>query len=192
MIASLVASTVVVVIWMRSYVVADSYDWRKWGIDPGKKLVAMRAGFGTGMGGLGLYVERVHTFEPTQIERLRGRFETPSPYRPVGFRSDPNPRYPLRWGSDDGALSSLGLHWRNVPSSVDGVYRRRISMAVPFWLLFAGAMAYPIWRYIAGVLERQREDREALGLCPRCGVPLKSNFTKCPGCDRILAVANEA
>jgi rubrerythrin len=50
-------------------------------------------------------------------------------------------------------------------------------------------MSYPFGLYVAGVLRRQREERLALGLCPRCGVPIKDPSQRCPGCDRPIPAA---
>jgi hypothetical protein len=185
---ALIASGVVVVFWIRSYVAGDAYHWVNVRIQT-SELATRRTGIFTGLGGLGYYFENLHTDEPFQIERFRVRLQTPNPYYMAGYQTNPNPRYPIRWASDDGSLASLGLLWRHTATQNDGVSRRRIWAAVPFWLLFALVFAYPMCSYIGGVLRRQREDREALGLCPRCGVPLKDDSMKCPGCDRPVQVA---
>jgi hypothetical protein len=187
LLVSLITSGVLLMIWVRSYVATDAYHCLRISTST-EELVARRAGIMTGLGGVGFYFDYVYTGVPSQVEPLRMRINAGTQLRPVGFQSSPTPRYPIRWGSDDGTLASLGLHWRSTLSDTNGVYRRRISFALPFWLLFALTAGYPMFRYIAGVLRRQREDREALGLCPRCGVPLKNDFTKCPGCDRPLQV----
>ena len=146
----------------------------------------------TGLGGVGVYLEHLNSTNPADMDRIKLRWGSPGPYQPIlGYQSVSNPRYPIRWGAEDSALASLGLHWRSAVTQANGTYRRRFTAAIPFWALFAASAAFAMWTYIAGVLRRQREDREALGLCPRCGVPLKSEFTKCPGCDRPVQLAHQ-
>jgi hypothetical protein len=188
---ALIASAIVVTFWIRSYVAGDAYHYVNLRADSAE-LALRRAGFFTGLGGVGCYFEYVETAQPYQIERIRARIEMSNQFYPRGYQTNPNPRYPIRWASEDGSLASLGLLWRHTNTSGDGVSRRRIWAAAPFWLLFAVFFSYPMIRYVGGVLRRQREDREALGLCPRCGVPLKTGSMKCPGCDRVVAVAPEA
>jgi hypothetical protein len=190
LVASLVATAMVVALWVRSYSTGDSYYWMK--LKTGSsELTWRRGGIQSGLGGLGLSLEYRFTDDPALIESERRRLESPGIYRTRGYQTFSGPRYPIRWGANDGPLSSLGFHWRHTVSYPDGVYRRRLAAVVPYWLLFALSAGYPMWRYIAGVLRRQREDREALGLCPRCGVPVRSDCARCPGCDRVVPVATQ-
>jgi hypothetical protein len=59
-----------------------------------------------------------------------------------------------------------------------------MGITLPLWSIFGATMAYPFGLYVAGVVRRQREDRIALGLCPRCGSAVKDGSERCPGCDR--------
>jgi hypothetical protein len=191
MAASLLLSTLIAVVWVRSYLVADSYQWLRMNEDS-EGLSVRSGGILTGMGGLGIYISNVQTTDPMEAARIKGRIETNSQFNRAGYYASSPPRYPTRWSPDEGFLATLGFHGRNAVTVTPQSWRRRFALTVPFWVVFMIGTAYPIWRYVAGVLERQREDRLALGLCPRCGVALKDNFSRCPGCDRPVAVARQA
>jgi hypothetical protein len=88
--------------------------------------------------------------------------------------------------SNDSVLASLGFHFDHWSNSSPTTRQRQLTITVPFWAIFLALISYPLGRYVAGVVRRQREDRLALGLCPRCGVPLNDALMRCPGCDRPI------
>ncbi len=175
----------VVAIWVRSYFVADRYRWISF--DRSEDWVAYtRLSVGTGLGGMNFSYNYERTSEPGHRNLLEQLRTTTLQTRPSGYSQAQPPRYPLRGGSDDSTLGSLGFGWFYLPERVDdGAGRRlRMGLTVPVWSVFAACMSYPFAVYVAGVLRRQREDRIALGLCPRCGYAVKDDAQRCPGCDR--------
>jgi hypothetical protein len=188
MAASLVVSTLVVGVWVRSYVVGDAYQWVRVHERPGG-LNVRSWGFRVGMGGLLLFMNHQDTSDAAEAQLLKARIEGGMFWSRPGYSSTAAPRYPVRPNAEESTWANLGFYGRNAVVVTPQLWRRSFSMTVPFWALFTLATAYPIWRYIAGVVQRQREDRLAVGLCPRCGVAVRDEFLRCPGCDRQSVMA---
>lgn len=187
----LVVSAIVVTIWLRSYIVSDRYRW----IDldeSSPRAVWRNAVVSTGMGGVGFFYEYTSSADPAQLNRMHWRMAGSPPGAGAGYQSRLSPRYPMRMNVDDGLLANLGINFRNASYESEITRQRQFALTLPFWAVCAVTAAYPIGSYIAGVIRRQREDRLALGLCPRCGMALKGGEQRCPCCAKPLAIVREA
>jgi hypothetical protein len=185
LIVCLALSAGIVAIWVRSYFVADRYRSVDYD-ETANTLTARRMSIVTGLGGLNFSCNYERTSAPGHRELLRQNRDAYAQANPPRFSSTRQPRYPMRIANEDSILTSLGFSWFYLPERLDdgATYRRRMALTVPIWSIFTLAMTYPFGLYVAGVIQRQREDRLALGLCPRCGCAVKDGSDRCPGCDR--------
>jgi hypothetical protein len=185
----LVLSTAVVAVWGRSYIVADRYRWSSLHDHGGN--TALTGGFMvTGIGGVAVSYAFESTSDPDRAAFLKERAEIMARAARNSFNSNRAPRYPVPGNPDDSLLSSLGFYWAHYAEGSDDTRRvNRFVVTIPFWAIFTVTMSYPLGLYVAGVLRRQREDRLALGLCPRCGVAMRDECERCPGCDRPMPTA---
>jgi hypothetical protein len=190
MAVTLICCVLVCFVWVRSYMTGDSYQWLSFRQD-GEVAVVKGGTITTGQGGLGVFMWHTTTSDLADVERYKSRMDATGQTRQLGYRTSPSPRYPTRWTPDDGPMSALGFFGRNFVTDTPDSHRWRLAVTVPFWALFVLAAGYPIGRYIAGVLQRQREERLALGLCPRCGVPMKDELSRCPGCDKPVPIGRQ-
>ncbi|WP_428939984.1 hypothetical protein [Fontivita pretiosa] len=189
-VVSLVLAGGVALLWGRSYAVGDRYRWVRIQDAPSGRFVMSSGGFATGIGGIRFVYEAVDSTDPNVIDRTRRRLDGISRWAPPGYRTIDPPRYPMREASNDSVLASLGFHFDHWSNSSPTSRQRQLTVTVPFWAIFLALIGYPLGRYVAGVVRRQREDRLALGLCPRCGVPLNDALSRCPGCDRPIPRPN--
>jgi hypothetical protein len=172
-------------VWVRSYMVTDRHRWDSVWVD-GPELAYRGYRVSTGMGGLRIIVESRRALAANIWRRSREPQFVSADGRWHHNWSTSGPQYPMRDASDDALLSQLGFQFNRLPG------QDRTELTMPFWAAFALTAAFPLGHFVAGVLHRQREDRLALGLCPRCGVALTSDSDRCPGCDKPVAVARQS
>ena len=179
----LLLTAAVVTFWIRSYTIAERYIWL--GLqDNGSNINLHDGGILGGKGGMSFFTDSFDSVAPSWRERLK-RFYESNKASNNGYSRNPSPRYPMPAGvSDETFLGSLGFCFYNSHQVNSEVAQGHLFITFPFWSLFVLTAAYPVGLYVAGVVRRQREDRIALGLCPRCGVPLNEDSDRCPGCDK--------
>jgi hypothetical protein len=177
-------SAALLVLWMRSYVVADRYRWVEViEVDDGRTI--LRAGdVWTGEGGIAVTSQVQSASDAESRQNLRRRAERRAARWGVGFSRADNPSYPVRSG--DGVFGPLGIDFQiDRGTSFDGTTRRSgFGAGVPMWMLIGLTAMYPMLRFIIGVVRRERQERIILGLCPRCGVDVRTGPPRCPACGK--------
>jgi hypothetical protein len=149
----------------------------------------------TGEGAVGLLIDRFDfSGNPQAGADFAQRVDTANHYglgMPGYSRRRPTAPVLIRYPVPSSILGSLGFQWYRTRDNFSGVRHTDYTFALPFWALFFLATAYPLSRYVGGVIKRQREDRIALGLCPACGTPMSQDQSRCPGCDKPMALARQ-
>lgn len=186
----LILCCVILGIWVRSYAVGDRYQWQEVRDDQ-SPIRLRRGGFVSGMGGFMIYRESLETIDAYRVERFRDRWNIVGTHPNVTYSRSDSPRYPMRAVGDESLLTSLGFQVRRSGFRNESTAQRGYWITIPYWGVALCMGLYPMGVYVAGVLRRQREDRLALGLCPRCGVPMQADRTHCPGCDLATAAFRE-
>jgi len=171
------------VLWFRSHIVGDRYRWTQVVESPDGHEIAVRSGdLVTGEGGVAAAWGTQRAADPDGVQRLRRRVERRMRFAPVGYSRVEAPQYPVRSG--DGVLAPLGINY-DYENRFDGSLQRTgVTLAMPLWLMILVTAAYPLGRFIRGVIERERQDRIFLGLCPRCGVDVRDRPSRCPCCGK--------
>jgi hypothetical protein len=176
-------SAALMVLWMRSYVTGDRYRWVELiEVDDGRTI--LRTGdVWTGEGGIAVAAQVQSADDADSRQHLRRRAERRARWG-VGFMSVDNPTYPVRSG--DGALGPMGIDFQiDRGTSFDGTTRRSgFGAGAPLWLLIGLTVGYPMIRFVVGVVRRERQERIILGLCPRCGVDVRTGPLRCPVCGK--------
>ena len=176
-------SAALLMLWMRSYVVGDRYRWVDLiEVDDGRTILRM-GDVWTGEGGLAVRSEYQSTYDRDAVEHLHRRAQRRARWG-VGLTRDDTPSYPVRSG--DGAFGPLGIDFRiDRGTSFDGTTRRSgFNFGAPLWLLIGLTASYPMLRFVIGVVRRERQERIILGLCPRCGVDVRTGPPRCPACGK--------
>jgi len=65
------------------------------------------------------------------------------------------------------------------------------AVGVPMWAILLLTACYPVGQYVRGVIQRQRQERIALGLCPTCGLAIGEDEERCPGCNRRIVPVHQ-
>jgi hypothetical protein len=180
----LILSAGVLVLWVRSHAVGDCYRWGGLIDLPNGGTMWQTAAIWTGDGGIIYTREEISTEYPETAQRIRWRVQRRSLYLPMGYTQLDDPYFPMRGGSSETLLGALGVYYADERRDTETVQRRAVTLTVPLWLLASLTAAYPLSRYVLGVLAREREERIVLGLCPRCGVDVRQCPARCPTCGK--------
>jgi hypothetical protein len=183
MILPALLSVALLTLWMRSYVVGDRYRWVDLiEVDDGRTILRM-GDVWTGEGGVAVRSEYQSTYDRDAVQHLYRRAQRRARWG-VGLTRDDTPSYPVRSG--DGAFGPLGIDFRiERGSSFDGTtHRGGFNVGAPLWLLIGLTASYPMLRFVIGVIRRERQERIILGLCPRCGVDVRTGPPRCPACGK--------
>lgn len=177
--------------WMRSFSAGDRFVYRPSSVQNGQ-AVTSEFYLQSAAGGFRFTYTRLASSSAEEVADFtgaRGRG-----LAPAGFSSYENPSYPRTQGArEDSALTALGIHFvmfRDRPN--EALARDTGLLILPWWLLVVLFAAYPTTKYVTCVVRRQQEDRIALGLCPRCGVPVNEMVSACQGCDRPVGMLTHA
>jgi hypothetical protein len=179
----LIVAALMLVLWFRSHTTGDRYRWEEMHWSDSGGLVVRSGAVWSGEGGVAFSTELRATDDPRSAERLLARLRR-FRWAPVGYSAMDEPRYPMQGGSGNSPLSPIGVHFMNQHQQFGRIDYHAFAFTVPIWLVTALLAIYPLGRYFAGVLHREREERRMLGLCPRCGVDVRSNPERCPGCGK--------
>jgi hypothetical protein len=176
-------SAALLMLWMRSYVVGDRYRWVELiEVDDGRTI--LRTGdVWTGEGGIAMTSQVHSAYDDLAEQQLRRRAERRARWG-VGLTRVDNPSYPVR--SSDGVFGPIGIDFQHERgTSFDGLTQRRVFGAgAPLWILIGLLVTYPMLRFVIGVVRRERQERIILGLCPRCGVDVRTGPLRCPVCGK--------
>ncbi len=182
-----IVSLIVIALWIRSYSKGERYRIVTGSVDGAEHLIRSYT-FNSSAGGLQLMYVRLWTDSQQSSIRLRNERKYLSP----GYSTLRDLVYPIR-GADDSVISSLGFQTATARGRSDEGWRETLGwVTIPYWFILSLACAYPLGSYARAVLRRQREERIALGLCPRCGEPVDDSLVRCRGCDKPVAILSEA
>ena len=151
---SLLLCLATAVLWVRSYAVADFYDWR--GQERGFELLSSGGRF---------------ALMPYRVLRH-------NQYSFVGYHHVELDG--LRW---DDFAPSIGVHLGSFAAGptntgvLDGY-----CLILPYWSVFLATAALPAWRFFSSRRARTRTQRLRNGLCARCGYDLRASHDRCPEC----------
>jgi len=190
MAASLGLSLLVLFIWVRSFYLSEAYRGQTRNVFGAYTSWSVRSGEGIA----GLVVDRFDFSDnPEAAINFPQRADAPSRYGSLGYsRRRSGPPVAQRYPPQETLIGSLGFQFFHRNDDLQGSDHTFYVLAIPFWALFFMTIAYPLSRYVGGVVKRQREERIALGLCPTCGTPMNENQSRCPGCDKPMALARQA
>jgi hypothetical protein len=166
---SLVLCAAVVALWVRSYVVFDSWCWAS----PDER-VAVQASHGR--------------FWVWQEKAINGTtpFAAQPPYQRVAMR----PAFPL----DRYRRVETGpfRNWLGF-DAWSGVFRGNVirwrEVVVPYWPFLLVSAALPARWYVCRRRARLRRLRHEARLCPACGYDLRGTPDRCPECGSTAAAS---
>ena len=152
---SLLLCVSVVVLWVRSYHVGDTYAW----LPPARAEAVQSAG------------ARLWYFRAESIDEAN--FPLPSAGFPPGYQGV-RPPPPAHLRSKPNWQYAGFSYTEELPFAL-----RLRSVSIPHWALAAVFSAAPAVA-LAGILRRRR--RAGNGLCPSCGYDLRATPGRCPEC----------
>jgi hypothetical protein len=178
---SLLLCVAVVVLWVRSYLVADLITWRS------GEPVGAQGWYDASSAGGGLRLQcQWHAFEGTPA--------------PAGVRVEYQMQWPEGWWREDPAAvtGAAGSWWwgrrgfafertrQRRPASYGLVsVQRRLFVAAPHWLpAIAAALAPALW-----LARTVRKSRRSGNLCPTCAYDLRATPARCPECGAAASVS---
>lgn len=182
----LLISAALIVLWFRSQSIGDRYRWLEISPTPEGGVFIESQTVWLGEGGVALATQRTTTQDPDAAQRIRRRAEQRARFDPPGYSRSEDPRYPTQVGSTETLLDLVGVHHTREQRDDGTTQRELISLTIPLWLPMMLALAYPLVRFFCGVVRRERLERIALGLCPRCGFNVRAAPESCPICGKRL------
>jgi hypothetical protein len=174
---SLLLCAVLVVMWVRSWFVGDSWIWLYVAVADERTEESSHRFIKSGWG-------RLHV--GTSWDLAGTGTATPRAWHHgyVGHfaRGRAGPESTMRAGTPWWAR--LGVFWYHWPARTMAGKLVRVERGVEarYWVLVAATAAMPLSR-LGGWMHRRRVRRRvALGLCPRCGYDLRATPGRCPEC----------
>ena len=184
-----VLSGSILLLWARSNLVSDAYRWSSVR-DRNDSFFQTRSEIYCGCGGIGLVRDWLGSDDSDRTLRLRRRAQQRAANFEPGYMRSDEPHYPPRVGDTDGWLSNFGIYCLIDVRAFRGLFYRQFVLTVPLWLLLLLACGYPATRYAVRVVRQERDQRIALGMCPRCECDVRG-MQRCPSCGKNVAVADE-
>jgi hypothetical protein len=193
MVICLVASTLVVFVWIRSYSKGYSYRWFGETWEGGSARYADRR-IATGQGAVAIDVRGYGPTDQATAAAFDQFFASSPRLFRVGYRESSLPGYPLGNVRTDSLALSFGFQVlyddeaELRPPNLQAIPGWRLGIGIPLWAMLCLTAGYPVGRYVLRAIRAQRQERLALGLCPACGLAINAQTSRCPGCNRRIAV----
>lgn len=187
----LLLSLVSIALWTQSYSTGHRYIFRANSTENNRSVLSTYHVLTSG-GGVRFARSTVASADAEVVASAIGTRGTGA--APRGLSTVRPASYPRLYGSgDDSILTAIGIQFTSFrDQSDDGVDTTDTRLTLPWWMIVLTLAAYPTFKYVVCVVRRQREDRIALGLCPRCGEPVNELIPACRGCDLPVGILTHA